>query len=51
MTTPNIKFIINFVVDKEVYEKEFSDHRKASAHQMALLDNGIEATLKASKVA
>lgn len=51
MTNPKLEFKVTFVVAKESFEKTYDDHKKASNFQLALLQDGIEATLKASKVA
>jgi hypothetical protein len=51
MTESKWTFTVTYVVAKEPHEKTYSEHKKASAYQLALIGDGIEATLKASKVA
>jgi len=51
MTNHKWTFTVTYVVAKKPHEETYSEHKKASAFQAALIDDGIEATLKASKVA
>jgi len=51
MTTTKMKYTTTFVVGGKPYEEEHADDMKAYKHWKALQADGVEATLKASKVA
>lgn len=51
MTTPKWTFTVTYVVAKKPHEETYTEHKKATQFQGALFDDGIESTLKASKVA
>lgn len=51
MTTPKWTFTVTYVVAKKPHEEVYAERNKAASFQQALVDDGIESTLKASKVA